>query len=364
MNDICRPELDGLKPYKPGKPISEVQCELKLKKVIKLASNESPYPPFPRAIAAVERIFRDLNRYPDANCTALKGRLASFLDVPEPNIMIGNGSNELIRLIANAVLNPGEEVIFAKPSFIVYPTVTRMMGGICREIPLNNFRHDLPAMLKAISEKTKMIIICNPNNPTGTIVFEDEVSEFLEKIRGGVVVVFDEAYFEYVEDERYPDGIDYFRQGKLVAILRTFSKIYSLAGFRIGYGVAPNFLVEAVSKIREPFNVNALAQVAALASLDCQDEVIRRKRLNAEGKRYLYGEFETLGLECVPTEANFIWVNVERDSREIFKKLLHRGVIVRTGDIFGYDTYLRVTIGTREENEEFIAALKEVLKDR
>lgn len=362
MKRICRREIDNLKPYQPGKPISEVKRQLELEDVIKLASNECPYPPFPEAVEAVKKFLPQLNRYPDTNCTLLKERLSHYLKVSPSQLVLGNGSNELVRLIANVVLNPKEEVVMATPSFIVYPTVVKIMGALPREIPLKDFRHDLIAMLKAVGKKTKAVFICNPNNPTGSIVTREEVEKFLEQISDDVVVVFDEAYYDYVENSDYVSGLEYFGAGKTIVVLRTFSKIYGLAGCRIGYGIAPKFLVSAINKVREPFNVNAVAQVAAASSLEGQEELKRRKKLNSENRRYLYGEFSRLGLKYVPTEANFILVDVGTSSREVMERLLREGVIVRSGDVFGYPTSLRVTIGSGEENKRFIQTLEKVLK--
>jgi len=363
VENIVRKELEPLKPYRPGKPIFEVKRELGLEEIVKLASNESNLPPFPEAIKAMEEAVREVNEYPDGGCVVLKEKLAPFMGVPEENIMVGNGSNELIRLLAMAILNPGEEVIYANPSFVVYPTVTRMMNAVAKVIPLKDFRHDLSAMKDAISEKTRLIFICNPNNPTGTIVYKDEVHEFMQSVPENILVVFDEAYFEFVDEERFAEGMKYFREGRLVAVLRTFSKVYSLAGCRIGYGVAPKFLAEAVNKIREPFNVNRVAQAGALASLDNKEEVERRIRLNREGREYLYEELAKLEVGFIPTQGNFILIDVHRDCVQVFKKLLLEGVIVRTGEIFGLNTTLRVTIGTPEDNRKFIGALQKVLQE-
>ncbi len=363
MNNFFRSELNGLRPYSPGKPISDVKRELGLEEVIKLASNESPYPPFSEAMEAVSRTQNEVNRYPDGGCVELKSKLVKFLGFPESNLMIGNGSNELLRLLAQICLNPGDEVVMACPSFVVYPTVTRMMGGVCREIPLINHRHDLKNMLSAVNEGTKIVFICNPNNPTGTIVSKEEIDVFMSEIPENVMVVFDEAYFEYVDDESYPNGLDYFDEKRPIVILRTFSKIYGLTGLRIGYGIAPKTIVSAVNKIREPFNVNHLAQVAAIASLDCVDKVAERKKLTLKQKRFLYEEFDKMGLSCLKSEANFILVDLKVDSKKVFNQLLQKGVIVRTGDIFGpgYENFIRVTIGMPEENKKFIRALREVL---
>lgn len=356
-----REELGNLAAYEPGKPISEVKEELNLEEVIKLASNESPYRPFEVAQKAIAEAMGELNRYPDGACTALKRRLASFLGFPVENIAIGNGSNELIRIIAMALVNRGDEAVMATPSFVIYPTVTKLMGGKCREVNLRDFRHDLPAMLKEVNDRTRIVFVCNPNNPTGTIVYRDELSAFLDALSSRVLPVLDEAYFEFVEDPKFPDGLDYFREGRNVVVLRTFSKIYGLAGCRIGYAVASKEVVNAINKVRDPFNVNLLAQAAALASLDEQGEVERRKKLNLEGKKYLYGELDRLGAPWVPSESNFIFVDVKENSRDVFNRLLKEGVIVRSGDIFGYDTFIRVTVGAPKENTKFISALEKVL---
>lgn len=358
---VFREELNNLAAYEPGKPISEVKAELKLEEVVKLASNESPYPPFEVAQKAIVEAMTELNRYPDGACTALKQKLSTFLGFPAENIMIGNGSNELIRILAMALINPNDEAVMATPSFIIYLTVTKLMGGKCREVPLKDFRHDLPAMLREVNDRTRIVFVCNPNNPTGTIVYREELTSFLDALPPRVLPVLDEAYFEFVEDPKFPNGIDYFREGRNVVVLRTFSKIYGLAGCRIGYAVASKEIVGAINKVRDPFNVNLLAQAAAHASLDEQGEVTRRKKLNSEGKKYLCKELDRLGLPWAPSEANFIFVNVLENSRDVFNRLLREGVIVRSGDIFGYDTFIRVTMGAPEENAKFIRALQKVL---
>ncbi len=365
MSSLIRPEIKNLTPYVPGKPIDEVKRELNLKTVIKLASNESPYPPFPQAIEAVKNAIIGVNRYPDTDAFYLKRALAEFYNVSEKNIALGNGSNELLRLVAQSLLEPGDETIAGIPSFVVYPTITKMMGGKIKEVNLKDYRLDLETMKKEINPKTKIIFLCNPNNPTGTIVYREEVNDFLQDLPEEVLIVFDEAYFEYVEDANFPNGMDYFREGRNVAVFRTFSKIYSLAGCRIGYAIMSEELVEAVNKAREPFNVNSLAQVAALASLKAQDEVKRRSSLNLQNKKYLYEKLDDLGIKYIPSQANFILIDLKKDCNQVFNALLKEGVIVRTGEIFGsgYETFIRVTIGTREENKKFIEALEKVLKE-
>lgn len=363
MKDIFRKELEILKPYSPGKPIGDVKRELGLTEVIKLASNESPALPFKSALAAMSRALTEVNRYPDSACLDLKKALSSHLGVEERLIMIGSGSNELIRLLAQAVLDPGDEVIMASPSFVVYPTVTIMMNARPIEVPLKDHVHDLKTMASKVTDRTKIVFICNPNNPTGTIACGREIEAFLNEIDPNVMVVFDEAYFEYVDNADFVSGLNHFdRQGRVV-ILRTFSKIFGLAGLRIGYGVAPEKVVEYIDKIREPFNVNSIAQVGALASLGETEEIERRRRDNLNGLTFLKSAFDEMGLYHVPSFANFILVDVGRDSKQVFASLLKKGVIVRTGDIFGaaYANFLRVTVGSKKENEIFISALQETL---
>ncbi|MBE0446599.1 MAG: histidinol-phosphate transaminase [Actinobacteria bacterium] len=363
-NNLIRQGLEGLIPYEPGRPISLVEKELGIEEAIKLASNESPYRPFPKAIEAMREAILNVNRYPDGGSTFLREKLAGKLGIPISKIIVGSGSNELLRLLANVLLNPGDEAVMAMPSFIVYPTVVKLMGAKPVEVPLKDHRHNLKAMTDAITARTKIIFICNPNNPTGTMVSRDELERFLAGIPENVVVVLDEAYFELVRDASYPNGLNFINDKIPVVVLRTFSKVYGLAGCRVGYGIAPEFIVQAVNKVREPFNVNTIAQTAALYSLDCDDEVEERSLLNHEGLQYFYAEFKRLALDHIPSHANFVLVGVGTDGRKISNDLMKKGVIVRSGDIFGYPRYIRVSVGTPDENSRFINELESILKDR
>jgi histidinol-phosphate aminotransferase len=357
----ARPEIFNLKPYVPGKPIDEVKRELGLEDVIKLASNENPLGPSPLGVQAIKDTLDSLHIYPDGNCFNLKRKLADYLQVPTDHLLIGNGSDEILMMIAQTFINRDDEVIYASPSFSEYEFTVTVMGGKCIAVPVENFKHNLEAMAAAVTDKTKIIYICNPNNPTGTIVSKEETEAFLSKIPEDVLVVFDEAYYEYVEAEDYPDSLEYVRQGKNVIVCRTFSKIYGLAALRAGYAITAPEIAAAVERVIEPFNVNTLAQIGAAAALDDQTHLAASKEVNKAGKDYLYAQFSELGLKYVPTEANFIFVDTGKDCREVFKQLLALGVIVRTGDIFGYPTYLRVTIGNSSDNERFIKSLKQVL---
>lgn len=361
MIHLIRRGLGDIKPYEPGRPIELVEKELGITEAIKLASNESPYGPFPQVIEAMEESLRNVNRYPDSGSTFLKEKIADKLGVPASMVVIGQGSNELLRLLANVLLNPGDEVVMATPSFIVYPTVVKMMHAKCLEVLLKDHRHDLDAMADAITGKTKIVFICNPNNPTATIVTKDEVNRFMGRIPENVVVVFDEAYFELVEDENYPNGMDYMNGKSPVVVLRTFSKVHGLAGLRIGYGIAPEFLVKAIDKVREPFNVTSVAQAGAIQSLNCTAEIEERSRLNSEGLSYLCKEFDKLGIKYIPSHANFVLVDIGMNDREASNMLMKKGVIVRSGDIFGYPNWLRVTVGTPAENTRFVEELRIIL---
>ena len=357
---LMRPELDSIKPYVPGKPIEEVERELGITNVIKLASNENPLGPSPEAKEAIKKAADKVYLYPDGNVYYLKNALAGKLQIDPKNLIVGNGSDEIIELLGHAFLTPGDEIIVADPTFSEYEFSARIMGAQVVKVPCQNMRHDLAAMKKAVSERTKIVYICNPNNPTGTYVSKSETDEFMAGLPDDIIVVFDEAYFEYTDADDYPNGIDYFRQGKNVITLRTFSKIYGLAGLRIGYGIAPEGLISALNRVREPFNVNLIAQEAAIASLSSQ-HVERSREVNAQGKIQLYRAFEEMGLKFWPTQANFILVELPRDCKEVFLALQKRGVIIRTGDIFGLSNCIRVTIGTKEQNERFLRELREVL---
>lgn len=346
-----------IEPYKPGKPVVEVARELGLKSVIKMASNESPLGPSPRAKRAIRAAIKDLSLYPEGSGAKLREGIAKKWRIKPENIILGNGSNEIIELILHAFLNEGEEVITCKPSFLVYFLTAKVCNAKIIEVPLNYYTFDLDAIAKKITPRTKVIFISNPNNPTGTIVDKEAVERFMRRVPANVIVVFDEAYVEFTNPKRFPRSIKYIKNS---VILRTFSKIYGLAGLRIGYGVASAEVVELLNKVRQPFNVNSLAQVAALAAL--KDDAYRHHMIGMvrEGKRYFYKEFYKLGLFYVPSEANFVLVKVG-DGNKIFKKLLQKGIIVRPMVEYQLPEFIRVTIGKPLQNRKFIKALREVL---
>lgn len=357
-----REAVETLEPYKPGKPISEVKRQLGLTDVIKLASNENPLGCSPKAIEAIIKWTREVSLYPDGNCTELKMALAQRLNVEPEQLLFGAGSDEILEMIGHTYINPGDTAITCWPSFSRYEAATRLMDGRMIKIPLTrDYRFNLDGILRGITDSTRIVWICNPNNPTGTIITAEEQVAFLERVPENVLVVLDEAYYEYAKGGDYPESVELLKRFKNVIILRTFSKVYGLAGLRIGYAISSKQIIELLNRVREPFNVNAAAQAAALAALDDQEFVERSVRVNLEGKEYLYRAFEDIGLQFIPTHANFIMVNVGRDSIELFNALLQKGVIVRSGDIFDMDSWIRVTIGTPEQNMRLVEALKETL---
>ncbi|HLY93915.1 MAG TPA: histidinol-phosphate transaminase [Gaiellaceae bacterium] len=359
---LFRRAIAELIPYEPGKPIEEVQRELGLARVVKLASNEGPYPPFPEAIEAIERASRQLNRYPDGGVYALRTALAERHGVRFEEIVVGSGADGVIDLLSQATLDPGDEIVCGWPSFASYPLAAAKLGAVPRFVPLRAHTYDLEALLAAIGPRTKLVYVCHPNNPTGTGNGRAELGAFLDRVPDHVLVVLDQAYFEYVDDPDYADGIEeHFKAGRPIVVLRTFSKIYGLAGLRVGYGVAPADVVEATSKVRRAFDVSAPAQAAALASLGDDAEIARRRAANAEGRVVLDAALRAHGLEPVgPALGNFLFVEVG-DGRQFFDRLLRQGVIVRPLASFGAPEAIRVTVGTPEDNAFFADALGHVL---
>lgn len=352
------PDIQSLTPYVPGKPIEELQRELGLQRVIKLASNENPLGPSPNALKALNEATQSLHRYPDGGGYRLRQALAERWKVSIEHLILGNGSDELLGLLARAFLAPGDEAIMADPTFIIYKMEVTAAHGRAVVVPLKNWTHDLEAMARAITPRTRLLFICNPNNPTGTMVSADEVANLMMAVvRSDVIVVFDEAYYEYVREPRFPDTVSYVREGKNVVVLRTFSKIFGLAGLRIGYGITTPEIANILNRIRPPFNANSLAQHAAVAALGDEDHVARSRAVNAQGMEQVSEGLKMLGLAPIPSQTNFLYFDVGRDGRQVFEALLRQGIIVR--HIGG--TMLRVTIGLADENAAFLEALKRVL---
>jgi histidinol-phosphate aminotransferase len=358
---LANEHILGIAPYEPGKPIEELERELGITDVIKLASNENPLPPSGRVLKAIADALPDLNRYPDDSGHALRQALARRHGITADHIVLGNGSNDLIELVVRAFLRPGEEAVIPHPSFVIYPKVVQAVGGIRVVVTLRDYRLDLEAMARAITPMTKMVLIANPNNPTATVVTADEVEHFMARVPDRVIVVFDEAYVEFAQGPDFPDTLSYIGHGRRVVMLRTFSKAASLAGLRVGYAVADRDCIALLNRIRQPFNVNSLAQAAALAALDDDSHVLECLRLIEAGRHYLCEEFASMGLKFAPSRANFILVDVGRNAGDVFHWLLKEGVIVRPMASFGMESALRVTIGTPQENRRFVKALKKVL---
>ena len=358
---LANEHILGIEPYEPGKPLEELEREMGVHDAIKLASNENPLPPSPRVQQAIANALTQLNRYPDDSGFSLRQALAKKHGVGAEQIVLGNGSNDLIGLIVHSFVRPGDEVVVPHPSFVLYPMIVQAAGAIRVMVMLKDYRLDLEAMARAITPMTKMVFIANPNNPTATIVTADEVERFMGRVPERTIVVFDEAYIEFAMGPDFPDMLTSIKQGRKVMVLRTFSKAASLAGLRVGYGIADADAIALMNRIRQPFNVNALAQVAALAALDDESHVLECVRMIEAGRHYLYDEFNALGIKYVPSRANFILVDVGHSASDVFQRLLKEGVIVRPLTPFGMESALRVTVGTPQENRRLIKALRHVL---
>ncbi len=357
-----RPSVAALTPYQPGKPVEDVQRELGLARVIKLASNEGPFGPFPAALEALDRTARELNRYPDGGIYRLHEALAGRHGVAFDEISVGAGADGCIDMISQAILDPGDRVVCGWPSFPSYVIYARKQAAEPVLVPLVDHRYDLAALLDAIDDRTKLVYICQPNNPTGTMNTVDELDAYFERVPGHVLTVVDQAYFEYIDRPDYPDAVErYLKAGRHVAVLRTFSKIYGLAGLRVGYTVAPRSVCAAMAKVRRPFDVTTSAQAAAIASIDDDAEITRRRVANADGLARLEELLGDHGLQPVPSVGNFFYVDTGSNADELFNRLLREGVIVRPLAGFGSPTAIRISVGTAEELDLFGAALGRAL---
>jgi histidinol-phosphate aminotransferase len=358
-----RPAIEELTPYQPGKPVEDVQRELGIERIVKLASNEGPFPPFPAALEAMERAARELNRYPDGGVYRLQEALAARHGVAFEEIAVGSGADGCIDMLSQAALDPGDEVVCGWPSFPSYVIYARKQGAVVVTVPLRDHRYDLDALADAVTARTKLVYICHPNNPTGTMNTKAELDRFFERVPEHVLVVVDQAYFEYIDRPDYPDAVEaYAKAGRSVAVLRTFSKIYGLAGLRVGYAVAPRDVVVAMTKTRRPFDVTTPAQAAALASLDDHVEIERRRSLNASGLAELTRTLRDLGFEPAPgAVGNFLYVEIGDEAPRVYDALLREGVIVRPLAGFGAPHALRISVGSPEENAFFAEALGRVL---
>ncbi len=362
LADRVKPYIRSLAPYVPGKPIEELERELGIRGSIKLASNENPLGPSPRAVEAMRKAAAEIHRYPDGASFALRAALSKKLGVGGDQLVFGAGADEILELIAKTLIGEGDEVVYAWPSFAMYPIVVQGMGAKGVAVPLTrDLVHDLDGMLAAITKQTRVVMVCNPNNPTGTSVGAEAFERFVAALPEDVVLAVDEAYYEFVRRPDFPDSLALTRRRPGTVVLRTFSKIYGLAGIRIGYGVCDRELASYLDRARHPFNVNRLAEVAALAALEDEEHVRRTREINATGARFLATELGRLGIETWPTDANFI---LARTGADIYEALLAQGVIVRPMRGFGLTEHVRISIGLPEENERFIKTLAEVLAKR
>ena len=361
-DSFFKPAVNDLVPYEPGKPVEEVQRELGLERVVKLASNEGPFGPFPKAREAIERSVGELNRYPDGGAYRLRAALAERLDLRFEEVAVGAGSDGLVDCLCQAMLEPGAEIVCGWPSFPSYAIDARKLGAVPRTVPLRDSRYDLDALLEAVGPRTKIVYVCLPNNPTGTMNTRAELDAYFDRVPDHVLTVLDQAYFEYIDEPDYPDGVEeYLKRGHRVVVLRTFSKIYGLAGLRVGYALAAEQVVTAIGKVRRAFDITTPAQEAALASLDSPEELARRRELNAEGRVRLEELLREHGLDPAgPAVGNFLFAELGEDSRPFFERLLREGVIVRPTHGFGAPEAIRVTVGTEEEHELLAGALDRV----
>jgi len=348
-------------PYEPGKPVTEVERELGISDSVKLASNENPLGPSPLALRAMASALGELHRYPDGGGYYVRRKLGEKLGLPIEQIVLGTGSNELIDLLTRIFLSPGDEAVVSELAFIMYRQIVQAVNGTARIVPHRQYAHDLDAMADAVTERTRIIYLANPNNPTGTIFPRKDFERFIERVPGNVLIAVDEAYFEYIDDPEYPDSSCYQESHDNIVTMRTFSKIYGLAGLRIGYAIGPAEIIEDLNRIRPPFNANTLAQVAALAALDDTEHLNRSRVANRRGLDFLQKAISGLDLETVPSWANFILVALPTDGREFFEALLREGVIVRPLAGYGLPRHVRISVGTQAENERLIHAMKRVL---
>lgn len=356
--DLIKPHIRNLAPYQPGKPMEQLERELGIRSSIKLASNENPLGPSPKAVEAIRDAVGEIHRYPDGASFSLRGALSERLGVAENQLVFGCGGDEILELVAKTLIGAGDEVVYAWPSFAMYPIVVQGAGAKAIQVPLtSDFVHDLDAMLAAVTDKTRYVMVCNPNNPTGTSVGAADFDRFVQALPEDVVLIVDEAYFEFVRRTDFPDVIALTATRPGTLVLRTFSKIYGLAGMRIGYGICDVEFASYLERARHPFNVNRLAEVAALAALDDQEHVRRTLEVNATGVAYLTSELGRLGIETWPTDANYI---LAKTGEEIVDGLLAKGVIVRPMAGFGLTEHVRISIGLPEENERLVKAISEI----
>jgi len=358
IKELVNRGIDDLSPYEPGKPIEDLERELGIENAIKLASNENPMGPSPKIFDSIEDVLKETHRYPDGNATRLKSTIARKFNVTDNQVTIGNGSNDIIEFVARIFLSRNDSAIYSEHAFAVYPLVVKAVGAKGIEVPAKNFSHDLDLMLESIEESTKLIFIANPNNPTGSFIEYDELIKFIEKVPEHIIVLLDQAYFDYSSFETKDMEFDDLSKFPNLIMSRSFSKAYGLAGFRVGFCVSSKEIADYLNRVRQPFNANSLALFAAEKALDDQDFIDKCLQLNLEQKALLFKELDSLGYECLPSRANFISFDCKQDSGEAFNKLLMEGVIVRSLAVYKMPNYLRVSVGLPEENLSFLEKIK------
>ncbi|MBW1730993.1 MAG: histidinol-phosphate transaminase [Deltaproteobacteria bacterium] len=363
MKKLVRDGIEQLVPYPPGKPIEELERELGITGSIKLASNENPLGPSPKAMEAIKEKLSTLNRYPDGSGYYLKSSLSEKFDLPVDQIILGNGSNEIIELTIRTFLNPGEEALQPFPTFLVYEKIVRAAGGKMISVPLKDFNIDLNSMKRAIGPHTKVVFIANPNNPTGAALSQKDLMAFLQDIPEHLIVVLDEAYIEFVTDPEVANGLNLLEHHPHLVVLRTFSKLYGLAGLRIGYGFSSKKIINYMNRVRQPFNVNSLAQTAALAALDDEAFVQRTLELVRDGLKQLATGLKQMGISFMPTHTNFLLIKAPLGGKATYERMLREGVIIRAMDSFGLPDHIRITVGLPEENIRFLKAFQKILEE-
>ena len=357
--------IESIDPYKPGKPLDELEREYGISDSIKLASNENPLGPSPKAVEAIRAGLDTLHRYPDSHGFDLVAKLSEKLSVNPENIVLGNGSDDIIAMLTRTMLKPGDEAILPRPSFLMYEISVRSVGAMPVFVPLDDkLAIDLDELLRRVSSRTRMTFLCNPNNPTGTVFSENQFRAFLKSLPPEVIVVIDEAYIEFVRDRDCASGINYLDSDRTVVTLRTFSKAYGLAGLRIGYGVMEEALSGYIHRVRQPFNTSSLAQAAAIAALDDQAFLQETQQLVHEGLIYLFKSLDRLGFRYFPTQSNFFLIDVKKNADDVFELMLREGVIIRSMTSYGYPKYIRINVGLPGENERFIQAFEKVMSGK
>ncbi len=363
VDRVVSPHILSIPPYIPGKPIAELKREFSVQHAIKMASNENPLGPAPNALNALRDHLQDTHVYPESSAPRLRAELARKFNLSADSVILGNGSDEIMQMCAHVFIKPGDQAIIGEITFSMYRICVEAFGGAAVAVPLRNHKYDLSAMASSVTDKTKLIFLAIPNSPTGTIISRADFAGFIRDLpREGLILILDEAYREYVSEKDCPNGINYIGKGLPILVLKTFSKIYGLAGLRVGYGLTEPWLAELINRVRAPFNVNSLAQIAAFAALGDEDHIRRSLEVTRQGMRFLIEELTALGLEIIPSEANFLSFYAGSDAALIYKRLLERGIIVRHLASFGMEKYIRVTIGLKADNERFIAELKDILR--